>query len=71
MRRSEKRNSKRNKRDRQRGRVREVNGFAEFCLPSAPTCFLDPSRLPARLFSKDRFVHKAPVRFDDLCIFGG
>ena len=71
MRRSEKRNSKRNKRDRQRGRVREVNGFAEFCLPSAPTCFLDPSRPPARLFSKDRFVHKAPVRFDDLCIFGG
>src|SRR5258705_12425116 len=23
------------------------------------------------MFSKDRFVHKAPVRFDDLSIFGG
>ena len=23
------------------------------------------------MFSKDRFVHEAPIRFDDLWIFGG
>jgi len=27
-------------------------------------------RLPARVHSKDCFVHKAPICFDDLCIFG-
>jgi hypothetical protein len=53
------------------GRVREAIGFAGFCLRSALTCFLDQSRLPARMLSKDRFVHKAPIRFNDLCIFGG
>jgi len=53
------------------GRVREAIGFAGFCLRSALTCFLDQCRLPARTLSEDRFVHEAPVRFDDLCIFGG
>lgn len=41
------------------------------CLRSALACFVDAGTLPARMFSEDRFVHKAPVRFDDLRIFSG
>jgi hypothetical protein len=42
-----------------------------FCLRSALACFVDPGSLRARMSSKDRLVHKAPVLLDGLRILGG